>query len=523
VTPTERRVFLAAFALLAVASLVPIWAVRFQPLPDLPNHLAAVSVWHHIDDPRFDFARYYRILLVPEPYWVYYLSTHLLAFPLGLDAANRVVLSLYVVGLPLGAWLLGARFQRSPWLSLFVFPLAWNFNFAIGFITFCVGLVALPFALVLFDRFCERPTVARGVAAAAAGGGMYFTHLLPWGAYLGCAGMIGLLHEGRSLKRLAGRAAVWAVSLPIAAAVTLQGSHMSGGVGHQKMRLRFYSYWLSIKELPSYLLDVYAGHEDEWLFAGLCVLWLVLRLTARRRARAAGSSSPRLALHDLRALGCFLVPAIAYFVLPRSILAPAYWWGVNVRFAAPALLFGALCVPGEIAGWRRWLLAPVALIALAFAVDTAVHWRAVNRWLDGLDTLARIPRTTDRVLVIAYPPWREPSMQQNFAQSSNALRAAYYGGFDPDLFDIGFPLAFRERYPAPPWNQPEFRWAQHAPFYDYVLAFQAPGGMFRGHESEVTRVGAVGKWQLWRMPGPRREAPAPPYPRDWAFDRNWQP
>jgi hypothetical protein len=42
--------FYAFIALFAV-SLFPIWAVRYHPLPDLANHMAASSVWVHLHDP----------------------------------------------------------------------------------------------------------------------------------------------------------------------------------------------------------------------------------------------------------------------------------------------------------------------------------------------------------------------------------------------------------------------------------------------------------------------------------------
>ncbi|MSP59269.1 MAG: hypothetical protein EXR72_02825 [Myxococcales bacterium] len=99
----------------------------------------------------------------------------------GVEVANQVILSLYAIALPIGTALLPRRFGRSPWLGLFSVPLIWNFNFTIGFIAFALGVAALPFALVLFDRLCERPTVARFIAAALGVPVLYFVHLLPWG------------------------------------------------------------------------------------------------------------------------------------------------------------------------------------------------------------------------------------------------------------------------------------------------------------------------------------------------------
>ena len=56
-----RDPFVLTFALLLVVSLFPVWTVRYHPLPDLANHMAASAVWVHLDDPRWHFARYYEL------------------------------------------------------------------------------------------------------------------------------------------------------------------------------------------------------------------------------------------------------------------------------------------------------------------------------------------------------------------------------------------------------------------------------------------------------------------------------
>jgi hypothetical protein len=342
--------------------------VRYHPIPDLPNHLAAVSVWHHYTDPRWDFQRYYALQLGAAPYWGYYLLTHLLAFPLGLDAANRVMLSLYVVGLPVGFALLARQLGKSPWLGLFAVPLVWNFNFAIGFVPFCIGLALVPYALVLFDRFCEQPTRARGALAALAGTVVYFGHLLPWGLFVACAGMIGLCHEGRRRPRVW----VWLGATLPGLVLLLRGASFGLRPG-DGVSWKGRPFLESLREFPAYVLDVSAWREDELMALVLLVAFLGLRLTAPREA-------PRPSrLHGLRAEACVLVALVAYFVLPRSVLTPTYWWGVNVRFAAPAVLFATLCVPGPIAGRRRGWLVPVALCGLGFAVATTVHWKRAAR------------------------------------------------------------------------------------------------------------------------------------------------
>ncbi len=510
----ERARLFVVFGVLSAVQLIPIWCVRAHPLPDLPNHLAAVSIWHHLQDARFDFARYYELRLGATPYWTYYLSTHLLAYVVGLDAANRVMLSVCVVGLPVGFAALASRFDRSPWLALFAFPLAWNFNLAIGFVTFAVALALLPFALVAFDAFCARPSFGRGVLAGLLGVGEFFSHLLPWGMYLGCAGMIGLLHEGRTARRLASRAAVWSAGAAAGLAVIRFGSTMH--MGHIELPRGMLPFGQSLREFPDWVLDVFRTRDDDVISVVLLAAWLAL-LATRLGLRLAPSKPNRVVidrwLHERRAEGCLLVCLIGYFALPRSIYTPAYWWGINVRFAAPACLFASLCVPGPIRGWRRWFLVPVGVSASAFAIAVLLHWRAVNLWMTGLDELARGVAPTERVLVLAFPPWNEPSMKQNFAQSSNALRQAYYGGYNPDNFDEGFPIRYKQRFPAPRWRFPEtFRWESHARYYDWLLAFQAPADLLRGHTGEARLAGVAGRWTLWRLPPRIDVPPRPPYP-----------
>lgn len=513
-----RHGFALVFGLLLLASLLPIWGVRFHPIADLPAHLAAVSVWHHHSDPRYDFAQYYELHLGVTPYWGYYLLVHLLSFPFGLDGANRFVLSLYVIGLPLGLKVLAGRFGRSRWLALFAFPLLWNYNFAIGFVPFCLGLALCLFALAVFDRFCERPTLGRATLAALLGSLCFFAHLLPWSLYLACAGLIGLLHQGLTPRTLALRVAVWAVALGAGLSVILGGTghlHMGSGIP-SRLTWKVYPYLDSLRDTYAWAMDVYATYDDECLCALLAIAWLVLRLSARRS---------RLRLHDLRPFACFLVAFVSYIILPRSLLSPAYWWGINIRFATCALLFLALCIPGEIVGWRRLLLLPVVLGGLGFAIATTIHWQRVNYAMRGLDALAHQVPPGSRVLVLVFGDLREPSMRLHFYSAAIPLYQAYYGGYQAFNFDEGFPLRYTQRYPAPSWQGPVFRWEAHAPYYDYVLAFQPnEARLFAGHQHEVQPIATQGRFTLYKLPGPRRnQSPGPVYPSTWAIDPRWSP
>lgn len=502
----ERRLFWALFALLSLVTLAPFWLVRYQPLFDLGCHLASISVWWHYDDPKWDFLRYYTLALGPAPYWVHYGLARLLAVPFGLDISNRLILSLYALSLPSGLLLLTRRFERSPWLSIFGFALVWNFNLLWGFITYCLGLGVVMVALAVFDDFCERPSPLRAAVAVLLGSAAYLSHLLAWGLYLGAAGLIGLLHHGRSLRRLAGRFGVWLA--PLLFGILLMGHskvlHLNAVSRH--MEFKWQPLKQSLVEIPERTLDVFVSGEDT-IFAGLLLAaWLLLKVTQPR--------SRRFSAHDLRPFACFLVPLVAYFVLPRSIVFP-YWWGVNLRFATPAALFLALCVAGPIRGWRRLLLVPAVVAAIGMSSAHYIHWRQMNQFMAGLDTIAQRPEQGSRVLVIVYPPyWPRPERTMYLRRAASSLYQTLRGGYNPHNFDEGFPLRYRERFPAPGWEVPAgFSWSLAGRYYDYVLTFQADMSLLgMGMPPAVTRVAQEGRWELWKVPGPRVDkVPWPAY------------
>ncbi len=502
------RWLLPLFALLLVASLVPVWICAHPPLPDLGSHLGAGAILHYHDDPSWNFARYYDLRLRPEPYWGYYAPLHVLAFVFPLETANRLVLSLYVIGLPIGMWLLARQFGRSPALALCSFPMIWSFNFTIGFLPFCMAFAALPYALALFDRYCAKPTVLNGVFAALAGTVLYFAHLLPWAMFLAGAAAIALLHDNRSWRRLL----VWAPPAVIGIVFSLH-SHKMHTSDSLALAARFVSFKGSLTTFYDWVWNTCAGHEDEWLVVTLALAWLGLLATAREKRRR----------HDWRVEALALIALAAYFLAPRAIVKPGYWWGLNVRFAALACLFSGLCIPGAIAGRRRLFMVPIALVALGFAVDTSIHWKRADRYCEGFDELAALPEPGARVLFLIEQPWRDPSLRRDYAQAYSSYYQARRGSYLPWNFDDGFPLVYRVRYPAPEWHTPQFDWDRHARYYDYVFAFHVMPD-FNGHWDAVRLVKAAGAWSLWKLPGPRvDEPPAPAYPSRWAFDPDWRP
>ncbi len=508
----ERRWFFVAFLGLVLASLAPLFVNPYPALVDLACNSASAAVWHHLRDPDWNFAEYYDLSVGPAPYYAYFFLVRVLALPFGFLWATRFVVVLAIVAPPLVGLLITERFGRSPWLSLFTFPLIWTLSFYWGFLAFCLGIVVACLGLIAFDRFCERYEGWVGVAAIALGTLTMFMHLLPWGFWGGGATLLALLHRGRSARALLARGLAIAPGALIGAAVILRGSHQQmGSVG--KLAFKFYDLKGHLTAPLQWVWFACADRHD--LYAGMALLGiaLLMRLTSGR---------PRWSLHDARITVVGLFAFVLYFAMPRSALQPIYWWGINIRFAVVALYFFVLCTPGRIVGWRRWLLAPVVGIGLWFAVDATLHWRRAAEYAAGFDTLAAIPPRQARVLVLVFPPEHAPDFNVSFMRAFPSYYQLQKGGYFSFSFDNGLPMVYRKRYPAPDWSVPT-RWKpeKHARYYDYFLFFNwsGPGPVFGGANPLADLVGKQGRWQLWKLRGPRtEESPVAPYPARLAYE-----
>lgn len=484
------------WGVLALLVVCPFWFVTVHPLPDLSSHLAAVSIWHNYADPSYEFSKYYALSMPAAPYWVYYTLVHLLTFPFGLDIANRLVLSFYAIGLVSGACLLARCFGRDFRLGLLSMPLIWNANLDIGFVPFLIGVVCALWSLVCFDRFCHRPRMWLGLVVAIAGNVVYFSHLLPWGYYFACAGLIGILHPQRRFAALGTRFAVWLAGVLPGAIITARGSglHLSSTV-HSGARFqisrtppleairRFYEFLIGLN--PS---NVELGLMGVWFFVCLVLVvhsYLVCPIWKRSRLQ-------------LRSEACLLVAITAYLVLPRSVIAPAYWWGIHIRYAMLAAMMLPLCALGTLTSWRKGLTLCGAVISgLGMTLLTLNQWKQAEAFASGYHELAQKLPKAARVLFVFGHPRRHEGARQHYLPAYWVYHQAHHGGYAAYSFDEGFPVRFKVRYPAPAGPGLNFDWQRHARYYDYLFVFNQPE-VAMGHEHEVTRIGESGRWTLWK-------------------------
>lgn len=503
-----------AFALLWAASLAPIWAPRFLPLLDLPNHLAAVAIWHRFGDPGWGYSHFYRLNRLPLPYWGYLLPMSVLAHVTSIEIANKLVLSLYALALPVGAALLARQMGRSAWLALFAFPLVFNTSFQFGFVTFCIGLAMLPFALWALDRFLQAPSRGRAAALGLITVALYFSHVLPW-LFFGVAAAPLLFCHGVRPRRIALAAGLMLPSVAVASLGFFAAAHGATAVqaGPLHFSAKFIPLLDTIRQVPTSLLAGWPGPGGaSWVVVllGLCWLALLLTQSSDEREREAGSGGFEYRLELVCALA-----ALAALLLPVHLYRPVDLWNIGQRFVAVAAILFALLPRGALVGQRRIILLPVLLLAFFYPLRLAVHWRGFDRRAAAVRRLcAQIPRGKS-TLTLIYGDGTDPDVDTAAVPylMFHAYPQLWSGGFDAWGLQTGFPMARlpARALPAPIWKHPEkFDFDTQGCAWDYLLTKGevSDGAILgRGDKDRALLLGHDGDWRLYRVKNPQVPEP----------------
>jgi hypothetical protein len=125
--------------------LLPVWLTRFLPLVDLPQHLAFINVLRNFHNPATDYSRMLSLHLFPQHNVLHLFLCYPLSFLVGIEGANRLFLTGYVILLPLAMLhLLDTLNARREFVFL-SFLFIYNLNLLWGFMS-----AALAIPLVLF-------------------------------------------------------------------------------------------------------------------------------------------------------------------------------------------------------------------------------------------------------------------------------------------------------------------------------------------------------------------------------------
>lgn len=493
-----------AFLLLVLIQLLPVWLPHRLPMQDLPQHLAKLEVLT-ADDPALGLDRFYRVRWLPAPYVSFYAFGAALGRLVGIDAAARAWISLYVIAFPLAvrAWLAAARpgSERLAWLAP---PLVFNPYYYLGFTNLLMGLPLFFAGLALACRdLAGRGGPGGRAAAAAVALLLYLTHpfvFLLFGFTLG----LHLLAAGRGWRR-AVRAGAFV--LPATAAYLLWAARLAGegtfaAPPREAAGVIWYPPWTTAGYLARFLPGPYASPGKDlaalaWLVAALLLVFV--------RPAAVPSGREALSRRGLAAVVAGV--AALMFVLPFKFTYANY---INLR-PAPFLAALALSlVPaGRLARAGGRLIAAALTLAL-LSIACAYHLR-FDREIRPLDTVLARMEPGRKVLPLVFDVEGEAFRGDWFLDMLIHTPAYYHaekGGVGPYFQALTlFPVTLRPEVdlPAPSeYEAGKFRWAEHAAPYDYLLAFR-PSPMVRGELLRHGRLLAADSG--WMLIGKREALP----------------
>lgn len=318
----DSRLFWALFCPALVANLVPVWSVDFLPLGDYWAHIELMDIAARYGDPRTLYAEVFEApnLLLANTFG---LALSMLLHPiLSTVMVGKLMLSFYVVGVPLAFVALASAFGRSRWLAFFTLPMVYNGILSVGFLNYLFGLPLLFGAIALARRFAERGGVKRGIGLALLLTACYFAHMIVFLITLGIVGALIALYVKRRAELR--RFAVFVPCLPLLIGWMVpmfapgRRSFLSGNRG---LGLVFKSLDERFAQMHIWGMQFFRSPVDEYVFALLASCWLALLFFGIRYAAAeerTRTTSPGwFRRHALE--GITVCCAIAYFVLPSHM------------------------------------------------------------------------------------------------------------------------------------------------------------------------------------------------------------
>lgn len=488
------------FALVAAASLLPIWRARFLPLLDEPNHLSAIYVWHFFDDPAARLQEFYELRIRLVPYMAYYLLVHATAFITSLESANKLVLSAYVLSIPTAALLWTRRTRRSPWLSILTFPLAYSYSWSYGFHPFNVGIALFLFALIALDAFLERPSPLRALTLALLALLCDLGHFVMLCAFFVCVPCLWIAWRPRFKTLLASIGLI----APSAALFAWQVSHhQSNETPLRRTGGEFFSgQYLSPVEMlrlfPTYTLDSVSGSAEMWVFgviagsAGLLLIAGMFWLKSKPEGRGGFLLTYRGALLALAMTG-------SYFALPLHLHKPFEWWFVSGRFAPLVCFFIFLLPRIELRGYKRLWILPTVCAAFYLPVHISEKYVAFNERAAPFVRMMEATKPGKNILYVGMKPPSDPAVNIHAYNQFGAWTQILRGGFSGSgWFTTGFPFEAKRMLPGPPWYEHEqFKPSLHAGPYDYVIVHNEKKPVFGPNDTAWKLVQREGQWCLY--------------------------
>jgi hypothetical protein len=477
----SRRSNALLWAGLWILQLAPVWALRWFPSQDGPSHLENANILLLL--PRAGlpvFGDYLVLNRQPTPNWLGHLALTALIRAFGPFAAEKILVTAYIVGLPLAvAYAFAALRRGSAPLAVLSFPFLYNCLLHYGFYNFCLSValffVALGYWLRRKDRSGWRETA--GLAAILLL--LYGCHVVSWALALAALAIFA--------PRAASRLALATIPSAALAAWFFLAQPASGMA---MVRVPFAARWNGLWHFSPSVFS-YAGLH-QWSGAAFA-LFLASAAAASLVKRQWGAP----------AVFSALVLALYFIAPPNAAGGAILLERLNLYFFLSLLLWiPAVSWPRA---WERFFQTGAAVFTILLLALNWPWYREANRQIDEYLSGVPVLRPNATLLPLVYDPrgpgplrllYGEPLRHtaSYAALQSNCLNLDNYEA-ETDLF----PVTFRgDRNPAVfigamEENPPRVR--LDSPRIDYLLVWD-PARSAPAPPPEFTQVFASGQGSM---------------------------
>jgi hypothetical protein len=393
----ERAIIALLAAGLTVISLIPVWAVHFPPLQDYPLHLLRAHIIAHYSAPSSHYYDTFVVSLFPIPYILTDYIVAGLALFLPVATAGKILLSVYVVLLPMSVfYLLRSIAPAKPILGFFGFLFIYNWHFAMGFMSFFFSFPLFLFAVGYWWRHRLGATWRHRVVFSALVFCVYLAHMYTFLFLLFSVGVLSLT-ESRSLRRSIDSLLPFLPSLVLLVLTFwLQAPQFQRGptvIGYPSLvgRLRM----IATPKLDFRFFETYSPDRERHIFLAAGLLACLL-LPGSLRALRKNSFG-----------WLFLGLTLLYFSLPAYLSTKGLDY-LSIRVLIFMAFIGILCLePPKRALSRGVAMGYLVALSLVSLAGTFRDYRRINRELqDYSSVMMQIP-SGERVSfrVDRHRPW----------------------------------------------------------------------------------------------------------------------
>ena len=393
----EERFF---WICLCALNLIPLWVTKYFPSQNGPWFLLPTHMFREYDNPQFNYSQIYVRNWHPVPHMLHDALVGLATSVFPILISEKLMLSLYVVLLPISVFYFLAVFAPGRrWLGYLSFLLVISYPFMRGYHDFTLSIPLYFITLAYWFPRRDRLNYANIAVLVTLGVLVYLSHLVVFALLAGSIGWLCLFEDGR-----------WIRACKSALTVTWAGWLMFFDYSIQSRNARWVdradTSWNKFTTNVSAIVGEYLYSVSE-LGAGLACaglvwggVWVCLRRRAVPQQDAPGLRG--VLLQPLSTLMYFFIAA--YFVAPYKVIG---WHKANMRLLPLIYIIGITIASQLLPStttrkWRLALLIPtfVSLLGTNVILTSEIQRMSgtVEAFASGLEHVGENPKLL-RVLV----------------------------------------------------------------------------------------------------------------------------